>query len=81
MNSYHTHGRKPVLAETFTDAGRIFARREARDLYGPSGDCRTCRMGGYSTDGSAAEFSAFIGRTRGNETTGHNVLFTVYKRN
>jgi hypothetical protein len=79
MKTYHTHGRKPVLAETFEDAARIFAMREARDLYGSRGDCRTCTVGSYSTDGLVVQFSAFIGRTRGNVTTGHNVIFTVYK--
>jgi hypothetical protein len=78
MNTYHTHGRKIVHAETFTDAARIFSQRIARAEYGRRGDCRTCRAESYSKDGSRVEFSAFIGRTRGNETTGRNVMFTVY---
>lgn len=35
-------------------------------------------MGSYAQDLSFAEFSAFIGTTKGNETIGHNVSFTVY---
>jgi len=78
MNTYHTHGRKIVHAETFGDAARIFATRMAHAEYGRRGDCRTCRVESYSKDGSRVEFSAFIGRTRGNCSTGHNVMFTVY---
>ena len=61
------------------EAAAIFAARMARKFYGSKGYCRSCVMGSYSQDGSLAEFSAFIGYTTGrNETTGHNVSFTVY---
>jgi hypothetical protein len=49
----------------------------ARKTYGAKGDARTVQQGSYSQDGSLAEYSAFIGLTRKNETSGHNVNFTV----
>ena len=77
MKTYSTHGRKSVQSETIKDAAGIFAARIARAEFGKCGDARTCKMDSYSQDGTYAEFSAFIGITRGNETTGRNINFSV----
>jgi len=77
MNTYHSNGFKSVKAESIAEAASIFAQRAARREFGPRGDVRTCNQGSYAQNGSCAEYSAFIGRTRGNETTGHNINFTV----
>jgi hypothetical protein len=80
MNKYITNGRRPVVAETMSDAAQIFANRAARDKFGRSGYCRTCTLGSWNQDNTIGEFSAFIGYSTGrNETTGHNVNFTVYR--
>ena len=58
----------------------MFAAREARRAFGRSGYARTCVQGSYAQDGSFAEYNAFIGTKSGpNETTGRNVMFTVYR--
>lgn len=81
MKTYTTNGHKAVK-ETESigigEAAEIFAMRKARAQYGTRGTVRTCNLGSYAEDGSLAEFSAFIGTNKGNETTGHNVNFTVY---
>jgi hypothetical protein len=59
------------------EAAAIFAARLARREFGKRGEARTCTIGSYSQDGTLGEFSAFIGLTKGNETTGRNVSFTV----
>jgi hypothetical protein len=78
MNPYTSNGHKTVCAESMQEAALIFAKRKARKAYGRHGDVRICRMGLHSQDMRLTEFSAFIGTTRGNETTGHDVSFTVY---
>lgn len=76
---YTSSGFKNVTAETMTEAAVVFANRAAKRKYGGTAYCRTCTMGAYSENGSLAEFSAFVGYTTGrNETTGHNINFTVY---
>lgn len=79
MNKFKTHGMNSVQAEGMQHAAEIFALRWARRQYGKRGDARTCVQGSYSRDGSLAEYQAFIGITKGNETTGHNIHFTVYR--
>jgi hypothetical protein len=80
MNKYICHGFRSVNADSMSEAAQIFAGRSARQNYGRNGCCRTCTMGAYSQDGRLAEYSAFIGRKTGpNETTGHNIHFTVYQ--
>jgi len=62
------------------DAAEMFANRAARRAYGRRGYARTCTEGAHSQDYTLAEYSAFIGYTTGpNETTGHNVQFTVHR--
>jgi len=78
MTKYTCNGFQSVTAETMSEAANIFANRAARRKYGKSGYARTCNLGSYAQD--LAEFSAFIGyKTGRNETTGHNINFTVYK--
>jgi hypothetical protein len=78
MNKYTTSGRRAVKAESMKAAAEVFANRAARDKFGRSGYCRTCTLGSWSQDNTLGEFSAFIGRSTGrNETTGHNINFTV----
>ena len=79
MEKFTCRNFRGVSAESITDAARIFALRHARRCYGSSADVRTCTMGSYAQNGSCAEFSAFVGITRGSETTGHNISFTVHR--
>ena len=75
---YTCNGFRPVEAESIREAASIFANRAARRAFGRSGYARTCQIQAHARDMSFAEFSAFIGYTTGrNETTGHNVQFTV----
>jgi len=77
---YTCNGFQSVTAESMSDSAYIFANRAARREYGKSGYARTCNLVSYAQDGSLAEFSALIGYTTGrNETTGHNINFTVYR--
>lgn len=80
MTKFTTNGCKAVNAETIKEAALIFAQRMARREFGRKGDARTCTMGAYAQDGSLAEFTAFIGTTKGNSTSGRNVHFTVVSR-
>lgn len=79
MPKFYCNGFRPLEAESMSDAARVFALRHARRCYGSRADVRTCTMGSYAQNGSCAEFSAFVGITRGNETTGHNINFTVHR--
>jgi len=80
MNKYTTNGRRPVVAESISDAAEVFANRAARDKFGRSGYCRTCTLQSWSRDNTMGELCGFIGYSTGrNETTGHNVNFTVYR--
>lgn len=72
---YSSRGFRSVLAESMKEAAFIFARRLARKEFGKRGDVRTCELGSWAH--CLGEFSAFIGITKGAETTGHNVNFTV----
>jgi hypothetical protein len=60
------------------DAAEIFAKRAARRAFGRRGLVRTLVEDSYTRNLSIVEFAAFIGYPSGrNETTGHNVRFTV----
>jgi hypothetical protein len=79
MNKYTSKNRRPVIAESMSDAAEIFANRAARDKFGRSGYCRTCVCTSWNRENTLGEFSAFIGYKSGyQETTGRNVNFTVY---
>lgn len=78
MNKFTCHGFRPVEAETLKDAALVFAARAARKAFGRRGYVRTCVQQAYAADMSFAEYSAFVGYSTGrNETTGHNINFTV----
>lgn len=80
MRKYICSGFKSVIASDMTEAAEVFAARHARRAYGRRGYARTCVQGSYARDFSFAEWSAFIGYSSGrNETTGHNVHFTVHQ--
>jgi len=74
---FTSSGLRAVFADGLGEAAAIFAARLARKSYGARGDVRTLSVSSHAADNSLAEYSAFIGLTRGYETTGHNVNFTV----
>jgi hypothetical protein len=77
---YATNGMRSVMAETMADAAEIFANRSARKQFGRRGYARTCTQNSYAQDGSLAEYNAFIGLRSGpGQTSGHNIMFTVYR--
>lgn len=77
---YVSSGFRSVTTESIREAAEIFANRAARKSYGKRGYARTCNMSAHAQDMRLAEFSAFIGYTTGkNETTGHNINFTVHR--
>lgn len=80
MNLYHCSGFRSVRADGIIDAAEIFAKRAARRAFGRRGLVRTLVEDSYVEDFSLVEFGAFIGYPSGpNETTGHNIRFTVTK--
>ena len=80
MNLYHCNGYRSVRAAGILDAAEVFARRAARRAFGRRGLVRTLVEDSYVEDFSLVEFGAFIGYPSApNETTGHNIRFTVRK--
>ena len=78
MNLYHCNGFRSVRAAGIRDAAEMFARRAARRAFGRRGLVRVLNEDSYTRNLSIVEFTAFIGYPSGrNETTGHNVRFTV----
>lgn len=78
MKLYHCSGFRSVRAAGILDAADVFARRAARRAFGRRGVVRVLREDSYAPDYSMIEFSAFVGYPSGpNETTGHNIRFTV----
>jgi len=72
---------RPIRAESMIEAATQFAARKARAAFGRKGYVRLCNLESWASDGSLAEYNAFIGyRSAPGETTGHNVRFTVYQR-
>ena len=76
---FTSSGLRAVFADGLGEAAAIFAARLARKSYGSRGNVRTLNVSSYASDNSLAEYSAFIGLTRGGETTGHTVNFTVFQ--
>ena len=76
---FTSSGLRAVFADGLGEAAAIFAARLARKSYGSRGDVRALNVSSYAADNSIAEYSAFIGLTRGHETTGHTVNFTVFQ--
>lgn len=78
MTLYRCNGFRSVRALGIHDAAEVFARRAARRAFGRRGIVRTLVEDSYVPNLSIVEFAAFIGYPTGhNETTGHNVRFTV----
>ena len=78
MTLFRCNGFRSVRALGIRDAAEIFARRAARRAFGRRGIVRTMVEDSYTRNLSIVEFAAFIGYPTGrNETTGHNVRFTV----
>ena len=78
MTLYACNGFRSVRAEGIAAAAEIFARRAARRAFGRRGYVRTMVEDSYVPNLSIVEFAAFIGYSSGrNETTGHNIRFTV----
>ena len=79
MKKYSVRGMQSINGDfdRWVEVGEAFAGRIARREFGKSGVVRTVNMGSYSQDGSVVEFNAFIGITKGSETTGRNFHFTV----
>jgi hypothetical protein len=75
---FRCNGFRSVRAEGIAAAAEIFARRAARRAFGRRGYVRTMVEDSYVPNLSIVEFAAFIGYSSGpNETTGHNIRFTV----
>jgi hypothetical protein len=75
---FRCNGFRSVRADGIADAAQIFAKRAARRAFGRRGYVRTMVEDSYVPNLSIVEFAAFIGYSTGrNETTGHNVRFTV----
>ena len=78
MTLFRCNGFRSVRALGIRDAAEVFARRAARRAFGRRGIVRTMVEDSYTRNLSIVEFAAFIGYPTGrNETTGHNVRFTV----
>ncbi len=78
MTLFRCNGYRSVRAAGIRDAAEIFARRAARRAFGRRGIVRVLNEDSYTRNLSIVEFCAFIGYPSGhNETTGHNVRFTV----
>jgi hypothetical protein len=78
LNLYSCAGFRSIRSDDIRDAAKIFALRSARRSFGRSGRVGPLNAECWTRDGRVVEFSAFIGYPTGhNETTGHNVRFTV----
>ena len=78
MTLYRCNGFRSVRADSIRDAAGVFAKRAARRAFGRRGIVRTMVEDSYTRNLSIVEFAAFIGYPTGrNETTGHNIRFTV----
>ena len=78
MTLFRCSGFRSVRALGIYDAAEVFAKRAARRAFGKRGIVRTMVEDSYTRNLSIVEFAAFIGYPTGrNETTGHNVRFTV----
>ena len=78
MTLYRCNGFRSVRSDSIRDAAGVFAKRAARRAFGRRGIVRTMVEDSYTRNLSIVEFAAFIGYPTGpNETTGHNIRFTV----
>lgn len=81
MTKFKCDNFRPVEADTFEEAARIFAERYARQRWGRRrGGCHHVRLDCYAVDGRYANVEAFVGRhTTDGGMSGRNELFTVWK--
>ncbi len=78
LTLFRCNGFRSVRSDSIRDAAGVFAKRAARRAFGRRGIVRTLVEDSYTRNLSIVEFAAFIGYPTGpNETTGHNVRFTV----
>jgi hypothetical protein len=78
LTLYACSGFRSVRADSIRDAAEVFAKRHARRAFGRRGIVANLVEDSYVPNLSIVEFAAFIGYASGrNETTGHNVRFTV----
>lgn len=84
IRTYTVAGLRPIkrtlpLDDELPTPWETFAKRLALQAYGSRGTVRSLREDCRSQDGSVIEFEAFIGvpGPGRQETTGHNVRFTV----
>lgn len=81
MNIYHCSGLRSIRESSvpeFDHPADMFARRLARRAFGRRGIVRTVVEDSWTENRELIEYAAFIGYPSGpNETTGHNVRFTV----
>jgi hypothetical protein len=78
LTLYRCNGFRSVRADSIGDAAGVFAKRAARRAFGRRGIVRTLVEDSYVPNLSIVEFAAFIGYSTGpDETTGHNIRFTV----
>ena len=78
MTLFRCNGFRSVRALGIRDAAEVFARRAARRAFGRRGYVHVLNEDSYTRNLSIVEFAAFIGYSTGrNETTGHNIRFTV----
>jgi hypothetical protein len=70
---------RSVVTDDMREAAMTFAGRIARRNYGRRGVVRVLRQDCTNQDCTLAEYEAFVGLTdRQNQTTGHNIRFTVH---
>jgi hypothetical protein len=78
VNLYSCAGFRSIRSDSIGFAAEVFALRSARRSFGRSARVGPVNAECWTRDGRVVEFSAFIGYPTGrNETTGHNVRFTV----
>ena len=70
---------RPVYAETFKDAARVFAERYARKHFGRNSGVGALRCESQRADNSAQTWNAFVGHKKGSYTIGHNTHFLIKK--
>ena len=78
-HTYHCNGLRSIRSVPEGDhPSAMFARRLARRAFGRKGIVRSIVEDSWTESRDLIEYAAFIGyRTGPNETTGHNVRFTV----
>ena len=80
-HTYHCNGLRSIREASVPEGDHpsaMFARRLARRAFGRKGIVRSIVEDSWTESRDLIEYAAFIGYPSGpNETTGHNVRFTV----